>query len=151
MSKYTTPHSDIEPFREYATKCLSDANSKNSRLWRINFLYQILSGTYKQDIENETNKLFSKIALDYVNLTTGLADVSGIYGCPTNFYCGKCNVEDNLINQNLTEEDEGFIDESALYDDYLIDKGVVLYWDKKENNYHLTNSKFICSGCSTND
>lgn len=151
MDKYIDPNSEIGLFREYATKCLSDANSKNSRQWRIEFLYLILSGSYKKNTENEINKLFSKIAMDYVSLTSDLTDASGIYGCPTKFYCGKCNAEDDLINQNLTEGDKGFIDEGILCEDYIIDKGIVLYWDKKENNHHLTNSKFICRSCSVNE
>jgi uncharacterized protein with ParB-like and HNH nuclease domain len=153
VNKYTVPLSEIELFREYATKCLSDANSKNSRQWRVNFLYQILSGSYKQKIESETNKLFSKIALNYVDITSHFTDVSGIYGCPTKFYCGKCNAKDDLINQKFTEDedDEDFIDEAILYEDYIVDKGVLLYWDKEENNHHLTNSKFICRGCAINE
>jgi hypothetical protein len=50
MDKYTDPHSDIDLFREYATRCLSDANSKTSREWRVNFLFNILSGTYVSNV-----------------------------------------------------------------------------------------------------
>jgi hypothetical protein len=62
MHKYTNPHSDISLFREYATRCLSDANSKVSREWRIDFLFKILSGTYG-GTSVESNEQLSSIAL----------------------------------------------------------------------------------------
>ena len=148
MHKYTDPHSDIKLFREYATRCLSDANSKASRIWRVDFLFNILSGTYIDKVSVESSKLFSSLALDFILLIPDKVDVSE--GCPSLFSCGKCHIECDLINQNFDEEDEGFIDNGALYEDYIVDKGIVLYWDKKETNYHLTNAKFICRSCSIN-
>ena len=40
------PESDVEICREYAIKCVSQANSVSSRRWRYNFLKPILAGTY---------------------------------------------------------------------------------------------------------
>ncbi len=49
-------------FQDYAIKNLTDSNSKSNREWRIKFLYEILSGTYKNIVpEHETYDLFLEI------------------------------------------------------------------------------------------
>lgn len=55
------PSSDTTIFREYAIRCVSDANSASSRRWRINFLENILRGTYLREISEDTAVMFSKI------------------------------------------------------------------------------------------
>jgi len=85
LDKNITPHSFIDAFREYATRCLSDANSKSSRLWRQDFIKRILSGTYKgiPPILNKGEHSFSSIFidLDFVASGGGLCP-SAIYICP---------------------------------------------------------------------
>jgi hypothetical protein len=38
LNKEIEPHSDNEKFSEYAIRCISDANSKSTRVWRKNFI-----------------------------------------------------------------------------------------------------------------
>lgn len=62
------PNSPIRVFSEYAIRCLSDANSKNSRKWRIKFIQLILSGTYKEDpINTDFIKLYGNMIIDLYN------------------------------------------------------------------------------------
>lgn len=41
------PQSEQEEYREYATRCLSDANSLANRNWRINYIQQIIKPAYE--------------------------------------------------------------------------------------------------------
>ncbi len=136
MHKHTDPHSEISLFRDYATRCLSDANSKASREWRIDFLFKILSGTYIGSASVESNEQLSSIAFDWVEIIQS-NDVNlsstGAYGCPSYFYCGKCQIEDNLSYED--ECGESHVNKSKLY------------WDNEQTNHQLTNSQFICGGC----
>lgn len=45
------PHSEEEVYREYAMRCLSDANSINSRKWRENFLKDYILQAYVTEEE----------------------------------------------------------------------------------------------------
>jgi Protein of unknown function DUF262 len=47
LHSYIAPESDVELLREYAIKCVSQANSQSSRAWRKRLLSTILSGTYR--------------------------------------------------------------------------------------------------------
>ncbi len=136
MDKYTDPHSEIELFREYATKCLSDANSKGSREWRMVFLVKILSGTYEDKIPYDANKLLGKIGIDLAH-STGFTG-KGAYGCPANLKCGVCNGEDNIFNDENTDMIDPHNPECEQE---------ILYWDNDEPNHQLVNSKFICNEC----
>lgn len=49
------PESDVAIFREYAIKCVSQANSASSRRWRADFLKAILSGTYQGQPPTDSN------------------------------------------------------------------------------------------------
>lgn len=46
MDDHIRPESPIEIFREYAIKCVSQANSLSSRRWRFRFLRPILAGSF---------------------------------------------------------------------------------------------------------
>ncbi|AYQ57229.1 hypothetical protein MS2017_1545 [Bathymodiolus thermophilus thioautotrophic gill symbiont] len=132
MDKYINPNSEINRFREYATKCLSDANSKASREWRIKFLSSILLGTYGAKENNQkTCKIFSEIAFSWIKIKPSS---QGEYGCPTSLYCGKCNTG------NFYQED----DENSQVIANDLD---LLYWDDSELNHQLVNSRFICPKC----
>lgn len=47
MDKYIGPQSDEDDYREYATRCLSDANSINNRNWRTEFMRKRISILYE--------------------------------------------------------------------------------------------------------
>ena len=47
MNKEVGPLSEIDKYREYALRCLSDANSASSRKWRVSFIEEILKPAYK--------------------------------------------------------------------------------------------------------
>lgn len=78
----------IEPeaqgvFGEYAIKCVSDANSRNSRFWRMDFLMNYFAGAYTKDFD--INKRIEFI----INL---FPDAS-IYCGPATFACPTCKEE----------------------------------------------------------
>lgn len=131
MDQHTGPHSEIELFREYATKCLSDTNSKSSREWRKIFLKEILSGSYVDKMPYSANKLLGKIRLD-------LANSKGDYSYSAILKCGICNVENNIFNDKDTDMTDPHNPECEQE---------ILYWDNDEPNHQLVNSKFICNEC----
>lgn len=47
MDKLISPQAEEDEYREYATHCLSDANSYNSRIWRISFIEKRLVSCYR--------------------------------------------------------------------------------------------------------
>ena len=49
LSDKVEPQSDVEIYREYAIRCLSDANSVASREWRTGFLKDIIKSCYTED------------------------------------------------------------------------------------------------------
>ncbi len=53
LSSNIAPHSENEKFRDYAMRCLSDANSINSRKWRTEFLQEYFSIAYKKAVIEE--------------------------------------------------------------------------------------------------
>lgn len=48
MNQLVGPLSENDDYREYATRCLSDANSFSNRTWRIEFIRNILNECYKE-------------------------------------------------------------------------------------------------------
>lgn len=46
IDKNVAPHSEDEVYREYAMRCLSDANSINSRKWREKYLLDFIQSAY---------------------------------------------------------------------------------------------------------
>jgi hypothetical protein len=132
MDKYTSPHSEINWFREYATRCLSDANSKVSRKWRIKFLSSILLGSYEsKKINQNTRKVLGEIALNWIAIKPSS---KGDFGCPVTLYCGKCNVD----NFYQVDDDDNEITINDLN---------TLYWNDDEPNHQLVNARFICPKC----
>ena len=49
------PQSEDDLYREYATRCLSDANSLSNRQWRVDFLMERLSSAYRKKAEYDDN------------------------------------------------------------------------------------------------
>ena len=47
MDEYIGPQSDDDEYREYATRCLSDANSIANRNWRIEFMRKRIAILYE--------------------------------------------------------------------------------------------------------
>lgn len=52
ISDNVGPQSEDDFYREYATRCLSDANSAANRKWRVDFLMQVLGPVY---VERDTH------------------------------------------------------------------------------------------------
>ena len=46
LDQVIAPESDVRDCRDYAIKCVSQANSQSSRRWRVGFLRSFLAGTY---------------------------------------------------------------------------------------------------------
>ena len=53
LNCHIRPESDIEICRDYAVKCVSQANSAASRSWRIKFLRSVMSGTFVRTISEQ--------------------------------------------------------------------------------------------------
>ena len=53
MNEQIGPQSEDDDYREYATRCLSDANSIANRQWRISFLKSRLEACYKEEAHND--------------------------------------------------------------------------------------------------
>ena len=47
MDEYIGPQSDNDEYREYATRCLSDANSIANRNWRTEFMRKRMAILYE--------------------------------------------------------------------------------------------------------
>jgi transcription termination factor NusB len=113
------PHNHCSAFREYATRCLSDANSKSSRLWRQTFLKKILIGTY-QGIPPTTQKnefSFASIIFD-LDIGTGFCP-SAVHNCPI------CDKE--IQNESFDER--------------------ILVWNPNEIVFQLSNAEWVHASC----
>lgn len=76
-------------FGEYATRCLSDANSKNSRKWRINFLKNILISAYNpDDTQNERINFFIKL-FEAMDVDTYMCQIP-------HYKCRLCSIEEDF-------------------------------------------------------
>ena len=53
LDYWIRPESEIGICREYAVKCVSQANSAASRRWRLKFLRSIMSGTFVRHISEQ--------------------------------------------------------------------------------------------------
>lgn len=78
------PESAAPDCRDYAIKCVSQANTYGSRRWRMDFLKAILGGTYLRQPPSGDG------AILYYRLSTGN---HGPFGPPTVNQCGVCNEE----------------------------------------------------------
>jgi len=61
LDREIEPSSTYPILSEYAIRCVSDANSASSRRWRIDFLENILRGTYLNSITYDGGSIFSSI------------------------------------------------------------------------------------------
>ncbi|MBD2316354.1 DUF262 domain-containing protein [Phormidium tenue] len=66
LDYHIAPSSDVVTLREYAIRCVSDANSASSRRWRIDLLENIICGTYLQKLSKSSEKIFSSILYDII-------------------------------------------------------------------------------------
>lgn len=89
LNFYIEPSSDIGILKDYAIRCVSDANSASSRRWRINFLESILRGTYLGEISEDTKFFFTEIIYEKIadngsfSLETKVCPLSSIEFEPT--------------------------------------------------------------------
>lgn len=80
------PESDVEICRDYAIKCVSQANSASSRRWRYGFLKPILAGTYLARKPDKAGaKVFYGINEDLMNWGGGYCP-DPVFECPV---CGE--------------------------------------------------------------
>lgn len=76
------PESDTDICREYAIKCVSQANSASSRRWRHYFLRSILAGTYIGTLPDEiSTQVFYRIMDDICIDKSGLCP-DPVFECP---------------------------------------------------------------------
>lgn len=76
------PESDTDICREYAIKCVSQANSASSRRWRHNFLRSILAGTYIGTLPDEIGtEVFYRI-MDDISIEKSGYCPDPVFNCP---------------------------------------------------------------------
>ena len=113
----TEPESEVEILREYAIKCVSQANTSGSRRWRTEFLKLILQGTYSGHPPIiDGVRTFHELLWD---LNTPLMCGPAVTVCP-------------VCNQEMS--------------DYSSEK-VVLTWDKTSRVYQVSNASFMHQSC----
>jgi len=119
LDYHIAPSSDISDFRAYAERCVSDANSSNTRKWRIAFISSILAGTYINELpKNKSAELYVRIR-DELSLGDGMCQTETI-ACP---YCN-------------TEEAYG-----------STKKVLLLAWPPKAKSFQISNSVWIHADC----
>lgn len=71
LDYYIEPSSHIDMLQQYAIRCVSDANSASSRRWRIDFLENLLRGTYRRSISEGYKNILSDLIYDEI-IGTGM-------------------------------------------------------------------------------
>lgn len=89
------PESKINLLKDYAVKCISQANSASSRKWRANLLKGIINGTMKiSSIEEEFIKTLYSLKEDFIyNISIE---------CP-------CPIEQNSLEEELSIKDAHYV------------------------------------------
>ena len=102
LDQIIAPESDVRDCRDYAIKCVSQANSQSSRKWRLGFLRSFLTGTYlKTPPSGDAAVLFYRLLTDH-----------GDPMCPPPTYgCDRC-AEDIPVND---KEFVGWRKDSAVF------------------------------------
>lgn len=86
LQEHIRPESDLEICREYAIKCVSQANSAASRRWRHHFLKPILAGTY---VSGQPDPNGAKV---FYRLMDGISAGDSMGFCPVPvFECPTCD------------------------------------------------------------
>jgi len=117
------PHSFINAFSEYAPRCLSDANSKSSRLWRQYFIKKILAGTYIAQVPTTKEGEYS-----FASILSDLEMPDTLMGCPcTSHICSICDEE--IEEESLEER--------------------IIFWPSDSKVFQLSNAKWIHAKCNT--
>ena len=112
------PESDNYICREYAIKCVSQANSASSRRWRHNFLKSILAGTYIGSLPDEIGSYVYYRIMDDISI-----EKSGM--CPDpEFDCPMC---DKVISINFDN--------------------CVIGWQRAHEVKQISNARWIHLGC----
>jgi hypothetical protein len=128
-------NSMIEPsaagvFGEYATRCLSDANSIGSRIWRAEFIANILVGAYDPSNDSQERIKF------YTDIIIDLQYGSGMCKTPCH-ECPICEVEDDFNPDFLVCFKPGkiSIDRSIFIHKSCIDKsGFPIVYDTEQQH-----------------
>jgi len=121
LDEHIAPSIFVRALSEYARRCLSDANSRSSRLWRQAFLKKILAGTYigipPTAWKNEHS--FASILYD-------MSMEGTIMGCPP--ACYTCHIcEDEIQEESLDER--------------------ILVWPPNSSVFQLSNAEWIHANC----
>jgi len=92
LDYHIEPSSGSVDFREYAVRCVSDANSLSSRVWRKDFLINFLGGTYLNTPPE------GKYAERIVRIAEYIHDPSYDM-CPrAHFVCAACEKEEDAVD-----------------------------------------------------
>lgn len=118
---HIAPESDITPFREYAVKCVSQANSAASRKWRHDMLHAFLIGTFNPGPLDSAALSILRQAKEELSV-----DQSGMCSDPV-FECPYCDGE--------------------ISGDF---RNCCIGWRKDDLHFHLSNSHWIHSQCADN-
>ncbi|MBV1889288.1 MAG: DUF262 domain-containing protein [Proteobacteria bacterium] len=91
-----SPSSEVEFFKQYAVRCISDANSHSSRMWRTKFLFTLLFQPFtEKPLTNDQKRMFVSVLTDLPYLND-----SGM--CPIQYpQCMKCEEKEKSENNKL--------------------------------------------------
>ena len=118
---HVSPSSEIRDLKAYAERCLSDANSINSRKWRIAFISSILAGTYMGV------RPLDKSAELFIRIRHDLALGDSMFDCPTEaVMCPYCGVEGEYVQ---------------------IEDELLIAWQPTETSFQLSNSEWVHADC----
>ena len=120
LDEHIAPTSDIPILSEYATKCVSQANSQASRRWRTGFLEAFLTGTYLAGPPVDP----ALTAVLYQ--TRQQAGVDGAYRSEEAVDCEQCG------SKQVTSSNE-----------------IVLGWPPESSVFQLANAQWLHLGCET--
>jgi len=91
-----SPSSEVEFFKQYAVRCLSDANSSSSRTWRVKFIYSLL---FQPFITNELTEDQERM---YISILSDLPYLDDSGMCPIVYpSCILCEKTDDKEDNRL--------------------------------------------------
>lgn len=86
ISENIAPESHVSDLKNYAVKCVSQANTASSREWRKNFLRIFFNGTLKWYVpEISEMSLIARILVEHDSYVSDM--------CPIGLSCSECNKE----------------------------------------------------------
>ena len=124
INEYTKPSSCIDVLAEYGIRCSTDANSFSSRKWRMDFLLNILAGTYRATPPNKS------VQKTWSDIRWAIAEP---IMCPSEFSGATCS-----ICEKDFAEDNG---------DVKHKEPATFAWPSNSNVFQMSNLEYVHKKC----